>query len=412
MVFPTVQKYLIILMVVLFQIGVSTSATKANSSQATPTDDLDRISRAFDFYPAESGWGTFFNVEAVAGETVQLKAVVVNTGDRAQDFRVYRQNAFTALGGGFGAAEYGVEPNEVTRWISMDEQLISVDEGFGIELTFDVNVPEGAAPGEYITGIAAEHAEAVSVAESSNFTQKLRYVIPIMIVVPGQVSVDFFVGDISLEWDNEVTLIHIPITNDGDVRIRLEGVVELLDSRNALLATFPVSMDSIYAHDKTILTVGAALTEPSAGYQVRVDFTDSISGINTRTQVSSLDISVASTPVPAAIGFEYSSVTPEPSLDDIQFATIETAISNSGAPVANAQLSIVASLNGDEIERYPISQSLSLPTGETPINTRYIPATGWTSGIWTFELLIETVEPNGAAVVVARQQIEGSITIP
>ena len=105
-------------------------------------------------------------------------------------------------------------------------------------------------------------------------------------------------------------------------------------------------------------------------------------------------------------------MTPSPSADDVQFATVDAVISNNGEPVANAQLSLIASVNGEEVERFPISQSLSLPTGETPITTRYIPATGWTSGEWTFELLLETVDPSGAAVVVGRQAIEGSITIP
>jgi hypothetical protein len=129
-------------------------------------------------------------------------------------------------------------------------------------------------------------------------------------------------------------------------------------------------------------------------------------------EASGIEAEAPATPEAATFVITQATVEPAPSADDVQFATVEAVISNAGEPVANAQLSLIARVNGEEIERFPISQSLSLPSGETTISTRYIPATGWTSGTWTFELLLETVEPGGAAVVVGRQMIEGSITIP
>jgi hypothetical protein len=91
--------------------------------------------------------------------------------------------------------------------------------------------------------------------------------------------------------------------------------------------------------------------------------------------------------------------------------TVTTTVLNNGDPATGVQLSLVAYLDGEEVERFPINQSLSLPTGETPITTRYIPATGFTAGEWSFELLLEAVAPGGAAVVVARTTIEETITV-
>jgi hypothetical protein len=92
--------------------------------------------------------------------------------------------------------------------------------------------------------------------------------------------------------------------------------------------------------------------------------------------------------------------------------TVDTTVLNNGDPSTGVQLSLIAFLDGEEVERFPINQSLSLPTGETPITTRYIPATGFTTGEWTFELLLETVTPGGAAVVAARIEIETTIEVP
>ena len=120
----------------------------------------------------------------------------------------------------------------------------------------------------------------------------------------------------------------------------------------------------------------------------------------------------SATPVPVLISITSATATPKPAADDVQFVQVEATIQNSGDPVANAQLSLVASKDGAEVERFPISQSLSLPTGDTPISTRYLPADGWTTGTWTFELLLESVDPSGAAIVLGRLPVDGTVTIP
>jgi hypothetical protein len=385
----------------------------AQGLPATPSVDENRISTSFEFYPSDTGWGTYFEPKIDAGSSAQFTVLIANTGDVAQSLRTYATDVFTAPeGGGLAVAEYGSSPNEITGWLDYSEEVFAIEVGQGMERTFTLTVPEDTEPGHYVTAVAAEHAEASGIEGSENFRQKLRYVVPIFITVPGEMSAEFSLGDISLSVQPDVLLIQFPVVNSGDVNVRPEGTIEFRDEQGELIATIPIVMQPVYARDDTILSVGVPGGLPPGRYQVEIEFTDPDSGAVASVENSDLLAEAAATPEPQTIVIASASVTPAPAADDVQFANVDAVISNFADPVANAQLSLIASVGGAEVERFPISQSLSLPTGDTPVATRYIPATGWTTGEWTFELLLETVEPNGAAVVVGRLPIEGTVVIP
>lgn len=178
------------------------------------------------------------------------------------------------------------------------------------------------------------------------------------------------------------------------------------------MATIPVAMMPVFAREETVLSVGVPGGLPAGAYQVEIAFTDPDSGASASVENASIVAEAVATPAPAALSIASGSITPAPAGDNVQFANVEALIRNSGDPVANAQLSLIAMVNGEEVDRFSISQSLALASGDTPINSRYIPATGWTSGTWSFELLLEVIDPAGAAVVVSRLPLEATIDIP
>ena len=247
-------------------------------------------------------------------------------------------------------------------------------------------------------------------------TQRLRYVVPVFITVPGQMEAGFGLTDIALTSNDEALLIRLSIENTGDVRVRPEGDVIVTDSTGTLIATIPVTMQSVYAHDSTILTLGVPLDVGDETYGVDVDLSDPDTGESVSGSVSDVRPELesqasAATPGPQALFIESASVVPGPSTGDVQFVTVDATIVNAGDPVGNAQLSLAVGLNGEDVERFPINQSLSLPTGETAVSARYIPVTGWTEGEWSFELLLEIVQPDGAAVVETSFPIPEAVTI-
>ena len=413
MVQDRIRKLLISLFVVFLLVPGLAPAVLGQDAASTPTVDPNAPVKAFEFYPSKTGLGSIFEATIKPGKSAKMVGTIGNTGNVDQEIRMYALNAFTKDGGGFGMAPYGEPPNEVTSWVDLPEETYTIKPGTGIERTFEVNVPKGTAPGQYITAVTAEEANSTEVEGSNMFTQRLRYVVPVFITVPGDMTTSFEVGPITLTNELDITTIQVVLNNTGDIRVRPEGSVNVLDADGKLVIAFPVKMESIYARESTTLTVGAAgasqLLEPT---KVQVNLADPDTGETASGEQSGFVVDTSATPVPVLISITSATATPKPAADNVQFVQVEATIQNSGDPVANAQLSLVASKDGAEVERFPISQSLSLPTGDTPISTRYLPADGWTTGTWTFELLLESVDPSGAAVVLGRLPVDGTVTIP
>ena len=397
----------VIVMVVL----VAAIAAAPMSSAQTPATP-EAVTKSFEFYPQETGLGTYFNPTLKAGQTEKFKVIIANTGSVAQNLATYPTNAYTRDGGGFASAAMNTPPNEVTTWLNYPADIYSIEPGKGLELTFEISVPDDTPPGQYITAIATQQIDPSAVGGYQDLKQLLRYVIPVFITVPGETSKGFGITNIDLVQNPDNLVVGLAIENTGDVRVRPEGSIQLLDQSGALIATFPVKMDSVYAHDSTTLTLGASGSLPPGTYTVRVNLSDAETGTTATAEKSGLEAAAAATPVPQQVVSPAATAAPKPAADNVQFAEVAATIVNHGEQITNAQLSLVASKDGAEVERFPISQSLSLPTGETPVTTRYIPAEGWSSGSWTFELLVETVDPSGAAVVIARLPVDGTITIP
>jgi len=66
---------------------------------------------------------------------------------------------------------------------------------------------------------------------------------------------------------------------------------------------------------------------------------------------------------------------------------------NGGQPVSNARLTVHAQRDGKDVESFQLIASLSLVQGETAIEQRYIPGTGFTTGTWSFSLTLESIDP-------------------
>ncbi|MGN6031362.1 MAG: WxL protein peptidoglycan domain-containing protein [Thermomicrobiales bacterium] len=386
--------------------------TAATPPSGTPVPGSAEA-ESFEVYPATGQWGDYFNLSMQPGETKTEKLLVANTGSGSQDVMIYATNAFTADGGGFGADLRGVDPNPVTSWITLPEVKVTLESGKGVEQSFKISIPQGTKPGQYITAVAAEEADSLDVKGGEAFAQKLRYVIPVFITVPGETTSGFTVGSVQITTMPEGLQVVIPLQNIGDVRVQPKGDIAILGEDSERIASIPVEMRSIYAHDQTNLTVTAPGNFPPGKYSVTVSLKDEETGTTAEGGVKDVQLAGTGTEaVQSPVTLGQSTIEPGPSADNVQFVTVNTVVSNSGDPIANGQLSLIAKKDGKEVERFPISQSLSVPTGDTPVSTRYIPAEGFTTGTWTFELLLETTDSSGAALVLAQQPIDGQVVIP
>jgi hypothetical protein len=364
---------------------------------ATPETDEEPLI-AYEIFPKGGRFGSYFEPSIDAGETKKLDVVLANTGNVVFEGRTYAVNAFTEVNGGFAVAESDVAPEGVTLWLDYPEQTYTIPPGQGIERTFTVTVPEDVTPGQYITSLILENAEARDVEGSDNFEQVVRFAVPVFITVPGPVKPEFEIGEIALTAQESFAEITVQISNTGNVRVRPEGTITIADSAGEALFNTQVTMGSVFARDATTFQVGLPPLAPGQ-YQIAVDLKDpetkaSASGTATVT------VTAPATPVPPLpVQFIQATGTPRPDAENVQFLEIAATLDNTGEPLTNVQVVLHVTRDGEPVEDFAIASSLAVPQGQTPIQARYIPLTGWEPGTWQFTLSVEAVEGGVAQVI-------------
>jgi hypothetical protein len=374
----------------------------ACAQESTPSPDQPSDVLAFEIYPKGKALGDFFAPEIDAGDTADLTVVLANTGTIAFQGRTYAANAHTAVNGGFAIAEAGAPPSGVTTWLDYPERVDTIEPGKGIERSFSVAVPEQTDPGQYITALILENAEAVAVEGSENFRQIVRFAVPVFITVPGPIEAAFEIGDIGLTSNDASAEISIGIVNTGNVRVRPSGTVKVLAPDGAQLYSAPVSMGSVYARDSTSLIVPIAQPLASGNYRITVDLKDEDTKATAKGEATVTSTAAATPAASAPLQILNATGTPRPDAQDIQFLDVSATISNAGEPLTNVRVVLRASRNAEIVEDFALASSLAVPSGETLIQQRYIPVTGWTAGTWQFTLAVEAVDPSsGVAQVLA-----------
>jgi hypothetical protein len=366
-------------------------------------------------YPADKKLGDYFDptIEAGAKKTLQVK--LVNTGKVAFDARTLAINAGTGPNGGFQIASPGTKASGVTLWLDFPEAVYTLEPGKGIQLPLTIKVPKKTAPGQYITALVMETADAQAVAGSSAFKQVIRQALPVFITVPGPITPKFEVADVKLTNIENATgaIVSFNIKNDGNILVKPKGAVTIVDSHGNSIVTAPINMGSVYARDSTSLSL-ALPTLASGSYLVSVNLKDDATGATAAVSNVNVTFNSEATPVPPPpIFISTATATPLPSLKGIQFLQIDVKILNNGSPVSNARLTLHVTHDDQVVEDYSLNSSLAIPAGETTVQSRYIPATGWTSGTWAFTLTLETVDPtSNVGVVTGSSDLGGPIIVP
>ena len=167
----------------LAQTSDASTPTSAPSPTPTPSQTI-----WFIFSQKGKANGAYFDVQLDAGESTTLTATIGNGSDIPVKAIIYAADAFTALNGGFAMKDSDSPPTGPTTWLDFPIATHDFAAHQGIERKFKVTVPKGTAPGQYITGVAIETAEARSIEGQSMLLQKTRLAVAVLITVPGPIT--------------------------------------------------------------------------------------------------------------------------------------------------------------------------------------------------------------------------------
>ena len=136
---------------------------------------------------------------AEPGSVVQDAVTLYNLGTEALTFRVYATDAFNNADGQFDLLPGTETPKGAGAWLSVQQEMITVNPNRQVTIPFTLSVPADAAPGDYAGAVLAS-SEAQSTGDAGDLvTLDRRTGTRLLVRVAGELTPDVAVTDITAE---------------------------------------------------------------------------------------------------------------------------------------------------------------------------------------------------------------------
>ncbi len=354
-----------------------------------------------------------FHLEPGESETIELRFSV--SSDSPVEVVTYVADAISPPNGGLGLGPADEGRLEHTSWIDFDAETLTLNPGNPVESELSVEIPDNAAPGQYVAALAVQTTEPILIPGSEGAGQIVRAVAAIAIIVPGDLEPEFELGEPALVQQLLGASIQVPIANTGNIPVYPQGTLTLESMTGDRAASIPIAMGAVFAGGDTYLDI--MLTEPpSPGqYTLVLSLTDPDSGATAQIAGAPLIVpELATSPVedePTTL-ITFAEVTVEPEEDPLASVLVGVKVANVGQPVSGATLTLEVSQDGQIVERVPIAEGVTLVDGVTSFSTSYTPINGFSPGQWTFRVQLESIDTDGVVTLIAQSDIVGDLDVP
>lgn len=162
---------------------------------------------------------------AEPGSVVQDAVTLYNLGTEALTFRVYATDAFNNADGQFDLLPGTETPKGAGAWLSVQQEMITVNPNRQVTIPFTLSVPADAAPGDYAGAVLAS-SEAQSTGDAGDLvTLDRRTGTRLLVRVAGELTPDVAVTDISTRYSPALNplagsaVVTYTLENRGNVRL-------------------------------------------------------------------------------------------------------------------------------------------------------------------------------------------------
>lgn len=171
-----------------------------------------------------------FAYDVPAGTSVSDSIIVINHTDRPLQLRLYPADLVAAEGGGFAPAQADAANKGVGIWATLERSTIDLAPSQSGEVSFRIEVPSAATPGEYPGAIVAS---TVAPKGQSGLAVETRAALIARVRVPGRLAPALELSPLTsrLGEDNQRTF-SVTVTNPGNVMLEVPGEVQIESGGN------------------------------------------------------------------------------------------------------------------------------------------------------------------------------------
>lgn len=388
---------------IVFVILIAFLPTMVSAQDAsTPEPYVPASGVLIAIHPKDKDDGSRFEAEVEQGKSVTLTAMMTNFGADPIELRTYFGDILPSSNGGLTMADRVSEKTGSAQWIQFPEEEFTLDSQQSREMDMTITVPDGTAPGQYVSAVALETVKPIGDTTGS-FDQYFRKVVSVYITVPGEVVVDFSLGEPEILIAGGLSGVQIPITNSSNTRIDLTGNITLTADDGTVVHSGEIKLGPIYMGQETVIQVAFANLPAAGDYTISYTLTDVTSGVSQSTSDVAIVVPEGESTEIAPIAFD--NVVVEANADPIVFANISVDVTVADANYRSTRLSLSVYHNGEHVEDFVLADNLSLSQGVTSVTQRYLPATNWESGEYTFSLKLESTEGGQTSLLFEEEDV-------
>ena len=217
----------------------------------------------------------YFDLSAEPGTQVRLALSVSNRSTKTIRVLIAATDAAT---GPHGGVSYGVAGEPVERtgsWIVLPQDSVRLGGKETATVPFVVTVPNDAASGDHVAGIAAwipaeekDAPESEAGQAGASITVQMRQVVPVKIVVPGPAQANLVVTGVTAVAGADKIDLDIAIANQGGLLVRGSGTISLKDGHGGFEQAF--ELDTVVPGTSLAYSVPWDATPKAGSYPVDV----------------------------------------------------------------------------------------------------------------------------------------------
>jgi hypothetical protein len=246
--------------------------------------------------PLGQGSSSFFTITAMPGETVQLSVELGNSGTASMTALTFAADTFTMPNGGFGIETDASEQTATTLWLNYPTENLTLQPDESVTRNFQLTIPATAQPGDYLTSLVIQNANAIKGEGAVALSQVVRQAVAIAIDVPGERMPALAINGVQHGASGARSVVTFDVSNTGNTHLKPAGEFVLTDADGTEIDRRPVSMDRFYAGTATTYAVAFDRLLAPGDYYAALTLTDPDTGATARTGQLHVSVPVIESP--------------------------------------------------------------------------------------------------------------------